>query len=191
MQMAADSSAQSGVATEVSKIGILPGSKKGVLVQPGERNPYAVAAAPKEEVVATGVEGARLAAILEALPVSGLTRDQDGRVRAVLLGDLRLESGAPVPQLLEGQTDELIVQSLSAEEVVIAWRLEAGRVVTQPRVLRRKIDLSPKVEIYLPGQRGAEAGGSEGPRKSAVIVRGKSRASAAIVPTSGLPSAKP
>ncbi len=176
-------------ASGVSSVGILPGFKKGLLVQPGERNPYGVFAAPKQEV-ATGVEGARLAAILESLPVSGLTRGQDGKVRALLLGDVRLERGAVVPQLLEGQTDELVVQSLTDEEVVIAWRMEAGRVVTQPRVLRRKIDLTPKVQIYLPGQSaGAEAIESVNRKKSAVVIRGKAKAPGAIVPTSGLPPA--
>lgn len=177
--------------SEVSSIGIMPGFKKGLQVQPGERNPYGVVAVPKQEVVATGVEGARLTAILESLPVSGLTRGQDGKVRALLLGDLRLEQGAIVPQLLEGQTDELVVKSLTDEEVVIAWRLEAGRLVTTPRVLRRKIDLSPKVEIYLPGQSGGGATDAAARKKSAVMVRERSRVPPAIVPTSGLPPVKP
>jgi hypothetical protein len=178
-------------ATKASQVGILPDFKKGVVVSTEERNPYAVLAAPKQQAVATGVEGAKLTAILEALPVSGVAKDKNGKVTAVLLGDLRLEGGAPVPHLLEGQTDELVVQSVNAEEVVIAWRLEAGRTVSQPRVLRKKIDLSPKVEALLPGQIGLESTKNAGSRKSSVLVRGKTPLPSKIVPTSGLPEAAP
>lgn len=172
-------------------VGILPTYKKGVLVEQDERNPYAVLAAPKQQVVATGVEGAKLTAILEALPVSGVAKGAEGKVNAILLGDLRLEEGQAVPHLLEGQTDELVVQMISPDEVVIAWRLEAGRSVSQPRVLRKKIDLSPRVQAYLPGQIGLEATKNAGTRKSTVIVKGKSVVPEKIVPTSGLPAPSP
>lgn len=172
-------------------VGILPTYKKGVLVEQEERNPYAVLVAPKQQVVATGVEGAKLTAILEALPVSGVAKGAEGKVSAVLLGDLRLEEGQVVPHLLEGQTDELVVQTISPDEVVIAWRLEAGRSVSQPRVLRKKIDLSPKVQTYLPGQIGLEATKNAGARKATVMVKGKSVVPEKIVPTSGLPAPSP
>jgi len=175
-----------------SPIGILPAFKHGVEVDPEERNPFGALAEAKAETISTGAEAAKITAILETLPVSGLSRSQSGEVRCVLLGDLRLEAGAVVPQLVEGQTDELFVQSISADEVVIVWRLEAGHTPAQARILRRKIDVEPKVEMILPGQLRSTDATQSALRKSVVVIRGKSGAvPSSIVPTSGLPPAKP
>jgi hypothetical protein len=172
-------------------IGILPAFKRGQVVDIGERNPFGTVVEEVPETVATGAEAAKLSAILESLPVSGVSKDAQGRVRAVLLGDLRLEAGALVPQMVEGQTDELIVELLSETEIVIAWRSEAGRKVAQPRLLRRKIDLDPRVQVLLPGQITFTTGAQKANRKAVVIVPGRSaRLPEGIVPTSGLPPSR-
>lgn len=171
-------------------VGILPVYKQGKVVAHDERNPFGTVVSEVEEVEATGVEAAKISAILESLPLSGVSRDLSGQVRTVLLGDVRLEAGALVPQLIEGQTDELVVESMTETEIVIGWRLEAGRKVGQPRVLRRKIDLEPKVMVMLPGQVLSAAGSQKSERKSVVIVPGRSAAPPnRMVPISGLPPA--
>jgi hypothetical protein len=172
-------------------IGILPAFKRGQVVDAGERNPFGTVVEEVPETVATGAEAAKLSAILESLPVSGVSKDAEGKVRAVLLGDVRLEAGALVPQMVEGQTDELFVELLSETEIVIAWRTEAGRKVAQPRLLRRKIDLDPRVQVLLPGQITSTTGAQKANRKAVVIVPGRSgRLPDGIVPTSGLPPSR-
>jgi hypothetical protein len=96
-----------------------------------------------------------------------------------------------VPQLVEGQTDQLVVQSLTATEIVIAWRMEAGRKVSEPRLLRRKIDLEPKVQVMLPGQIGMTKGPGASQRKAVMIAPGrKDSTPPGILPTAGLPASR-
>jgi len=167
-------------------IGILPDQKRGLEVDPQERNPFGVVVVEKKEALTRG-EAGKLTEILRGLPFSGLSRNGQGEVRSVLLGDLRLVEGEIVPQLVEGQTDELMVQSVSEDEVVVVWSKEAGRQVAEARKLNLPLDGGPKVEVRLPGQRKG-AGTAAAARKSVMITPPSRRLDPAkMLPTAGVP----
>tara|TARA_R110002096_G_scaffold114770_4_gene248794 strand:+ start:6566 stop:7159 length:594 start_codon:yes stop_codon:yes gene_type:complete len=136
----------------VQEIGILPSSKRGTRVDVAERNPYAARTVEKLGPEDATSEASQIIQILEGLRVRGLSRDRNGNVRTVLYGDLRLTEGAMVPQLLPDQNDELIVSSLTNEEVELAWLSEGGNREADGRKILIAIELEPKVQIVLPGQ---------------------------------------
>jgi hypothetical protein len=171
----------------IAESGILPGFKQGIRVEKGERNPFGVIQVEKPEVASRG-EAAKLTEILRSLPLAGLSRNADGSVRSVLLGDLRLVAGQVLPQLVDGQTDELVVQSVSEREVVVAWTKEAGRQVTDSRKLNLALDGDPKVEVILPGQRRPGTA-PDAPRRSVMLTPRFPRPDASsMLPTAGVPA---
>ncbi len=158
--------AEAGERKLTSEIGILPTSRKGVKVDPVERNPYAARVA--EQKVATDLksEASQIMQILEGLKVRGFSRDFNGNVRTVLYGDLRFSEGSSVPQLLPNQNDKLYVSRVTNEEVELAWLSEAGNKVEDGRKILIAINMEPLVQIVLPGQ---SALGKSGERKRAWI----------------------
>lgn len=154
---------------DFKEIGILPSSKRGSRIDVAERNPYAARTVEKTKGEDATSEASQIIKILEGLRIRGLSRDRSGNVRTVLYGDLRLTQGAMLPQLLPNQNDELIVSSVTNEEIELAWLNEAGNRVTDGRKLLIAIELEPKVQIVLPGQ--VEATGER--KKAWIGIRGE------------------
>ncbi len=139
-------------AAGVTSSGILPDFKQAVRVEVDDRNPYKDRVEEVKNVVDAESEAARIIRILENLSVRGISRNPSGEVRRVLFGDIALALGADLPQLLEGQTDEIFVSRVSDREVELTWRAEAGKKIEDGRRHIIEIDLDPKVEVVLPGQ---------------------------------------
>ncbi len=172
----------------VTPVGILPGYKTGLSVEKEERNPFGVIV-ERAPVVEKQGEAAKLTQILEKLPFAGLSRGEDGDVRSVLLGDIRFVRGQRLPPVMESQTDELVVESVSGEEVVVAWTKEAGREVSDKRQLTLRFDSRPRVQVMLPGQ-GWESGTKIKTTRKTVFVTpgGALFKPEEILPTAGLPA---
>lgn len=136
----------------VKPLGLMPQSKRGLIVPEDERNPYANRVVVKEKPVESGSEAAKIVKQLEKLHIRGIVRDGNGNVKTVLLGDLPLTEGRDLPQLLPSQMDKVFVSKMSNKEVEITWRTDAGKVTTDPRRWMLKVDERPKVEVILPGQ---------------------------------------
>lgn len=141
-----------GSVAQITAIGILPGFKRGESVPEDERNPYANRVLKKEKPAENGSEAAKIIQVLESLRMRGQVRDESGKVKTVLLGDLALAEGRILPQLLPAQVDEIYVSKVTNEEVEIAWRTDSGKVVPDGRRVALKLDGRPKVEVILPGQ---------------------------------------
>jgi hypothetical protein len=69
----------------------------------------------------------------------------------VLLGDIILEEGAVLPQLLEDQSENLRVVELSEDTVVLGW-LDIETKELTGKSMQVAYDLSPSVSIALQGQ---------------------------------------
>ncbi|MEM7600404.1 MAG: hypothetical protein AAF357_03190 [Verrucomicrobiota bacterium] len=137
-----------------NSIGIFPGFKKEETVVVGERNPYADRVVASIEVADEESEAARIIRVLESLEIRGVTRNGQGHVRSVLLGDIVLVQGRSLPQLLPDQTDELFVSQVTDTNVEITWRSESGKRVIDGRRHDFEIDGESRVEVILPGQQG-------------------------------------
>lgn len=148
----ADDAPNETESSDVLEIGILPSSKRGSRIDVAERNPYAARTVEKTRGEDATSEASQIIRILEGLRIRGLSRDRNGNIRTVLYGDLRLTQGTMLPQLLPNQNDELIVSSVTNEEIELAWLNEAGNREADGRKLLIAIELEPKVQIVLPGQ---------------------------------------
>jgi hypothetical protein len=130
-----------------SSIGQLPGEKIPEQILPKERNPF-TRRDDKPTEIATDRESeeSKLRAILHAMSVTGIVRG--GTSDKVLLGSLILKTGGPVPPLLKGQTERLVVAAITDKQVEIQFvETEAS---TEPRRISIPIDLHPHIAARLP-----------------------------------------
>ena len=162
-----NASAQSAV-KEVSeadllKIGILPGSipvLDGASGSPderpigaSERNPFSEREDTKPQIVVqTESEEMKLKKIIGNLEVKGGQISRPGGPR-ILLGDLILEQGTLLPQLIPDQTEQLAVREISEEKIELAF-LESLDYMGQPRVIEILIDMRSRVDHVLQGGDG-------------------------------------
>ncbi len=136
---------------KAEKVGLMPYQKTPVDVASKERNPFASRSPEKkeEEVAEVNKEEDRIRLVLSELAIGGVSKSADGGLR-VLLGDMKLERGAVVPQVLQDQTTQLMVAMITEEKIEFAWLEESGKGTGRRLVM--PIDVTPKVSFVLNGQ---------------------------------------
>ncbi len=142
-------------ADSTAVIGIRPEQKTPTLISESERNPFgnrtkkqAVAVYDKES------EESQIRRIFTKLKVNGMSSAKDGFQR-ILLGDMILEKGKKVPQLIAGQSETLIVSDVTDEQIELSW-VDEATMRLDGRKLLIPIALDPSVEFVLKGQPGGD-----------------------------------
>lgn len=127
-----------------------PDEKRPLVMNSNERNPYAHRSVekikPEEE---DNKEELKLRERLSLLRVTGRSMSQNGL--RVLLGDIILEKGKLLPQLLEDQTEVLRVEKIDSEMVVLEW-LDTKTGQATGKTMQVLYDLRPSVGYVLQGQ---------------------------------------
>lgn len=139
---------------------ILPEEKTPETVKPEEHNPFESESESQSRLAPGDTEENRVRDRLLKLPVVGTKRMENGGMR-VLLGDLILETGKPVPAVLPGQLVELHVKNITAQHIELAWQ-EKRASGLPPKLMIIPIDIGPKINYQMPGQvieDGKEPGG--------------------------------
>ena len=137
-------------------IGMRPDEKRPLVLKENERNPYAKRSVKEE---ATGEEGVneeeqQIRARLSSLSVSGCSQGPNGL--RVLLGDIILEQGKLLPQLLETQSENLRVMEINEDTVILGW-LDIESNEPTGKTMQVAYDLTPIVCYALHGQEAREA----------------------------------
>lgn len=132
-------------------IAMRPEQKRPLLLKESERNPYARRSTEQVEAAeeqATSEE-IRLREKLSSLRVTGSSLGPRGL--RVLMGDIILEKGRDLPQLITDQTVTLNVIELTEDAVVLGWvETETGKATG--KTMQFAYDLSPSVGYALQGQ---------------------------------------
>ena len=145
--------AQDPDSLDLSAIGRLPVHRQGVEVDQGQANPYGLPTQRKKETSSVKRQYSqedRIRDVLGNLPVTGVI----GNGKKVLLGDLVLEEGEFVEDVLPGQTDRLLVKEISSQNVLIEWVEHSRR--NKARQMEIPIDMQTRVQVMLKGQLGSE-----------------------------------
>lgn len=136
-----------------SKVGILPQQRKGgITIQDDGIMPFGATVQRRQASTTTKKENTQEDQIRDAfgrIRVTGASNDGKG-VKRILAGDIVLEKGKPVDQIISNQTDQLMVSDITDSYVEIIW-LEKQRS-NQPRTLKIPIDLNPKVHFVIKAQ---------------------------------------
>jgi len=137
---------------------LMPSSRQTAEVSDSERNPFAKVEEPKQDKPTIEVdaksEESRIEAVLTGLKVVGRTRGASGW--KVLLGDLILEAGKPLPPVIEGQTQTLRVAAIYDSIVEIEWVNQDSRELTKRIFIA--IQLKPSVGSALGGRQASTSG---------------------------------
>ncbi len=132
-------------------IGMRPEQKRPLLLKDNERNPYAKRS--PEEVKAPGEdnnsEELRIRQRLGNLRVTGRSQGPNGL--RVLLGDIILEEGRLLPQLLPDQSENLRVVEINEDTVVLGW-LDIETDELTGKTMQVAYDLTPSIGYALQGQ---------------------------------------
>lgn len=128
---------------------IMPGDIQPVQLKAGERNPFEKRVELKtEREVEAGAELSEEDRVRKKFNELEVRGGSPG-VR-ILLSDMILEKGKFVDPVLVDQTIQLIVTSISSNEIELSWADDVGK--TRPRTIVLPYDLSPKVGFLLSGQ---------------------------------------
>lgn len=131
----------------VSQIGELPGEKNPDLLLPKERNPFTRRETKIAEIASDKeTEESKLRALFASQSVTGVIRG--GGAVKVLLESLILEQGKPIPSLIDGQTEHLVVAHITDKQVEIDFLEENEHA--EPRKIFVPIDLTPRVVVRIP-----------------------------------------
>lgn len=145
--------AQTAVKTRTSRmIEMRPSQKRPLTLKSQERNPYARRSEGERTATTTGVdsEESRIRGRLGALAVTGSSRGPNNDLK-VQMGDITLEQGRILPQLIEDQTVNLQVTELTEESITLGW-LDIETMEFTGKTMRVAYDLSPKIMYQLSGQ---------------------------------------
>lgn len=139
------------------KIEMLPDEKRALTLKPSENNPYAKRAVVQEETpeLEQNSEEVALRSKLSSLQVTGSSRSPRGMI--LLFGDILIERGRVLPQLIANQTQLLKVTDVTNEKIVLGWLdTETGELTG--KTMQINYDLAPNVRHILQGQgqRGGE-----------------------------------
>jgi hypothetical protein len=144
-----------GVAEEAAET-LLPSQRDALTVETNERNPFAKVEQPKPVEVEVPVdsksEESRIEAVLSRLTVLGRARGASGW--RVLLGDMILEVGKPLPPVIEGQTLVLRVAAIHDAMVEIEWESKDPGETSKRTFI--PIQLRPVPTSALGGQRNTQ-----------------------------------
>jgi hypothetical protein len=128
-----------------------PSEKRFLTLKASERNAYSNRA-PKEDKNKDeehNVEEIAIRKKLDALSVSGTSRNSNGL--RLLLGDILLERGMVLPQLIPNQTQHLKVVDVAEEKIVLGWLdVESGELTG--KTLQINYDVKPVIRYVLQGQ---------------------------------------
>jgi len=155
--------AQGTTETMISRdIEMRPSEKRFLTLKTAERNPYSNRT-PKEEKNKDeehNVEEIAIRKKLDALSVSGTSRNSNGL--RLLLGDILLERGLVLPQLIPNQTQHLKVVDVAEEKIVLGWMdVESGELTG--KTLQINYDVKPVIRYVLQGQAGSNEGDAAAP----------------------------
>ncbi|MAS93020.1 MAG: hypothetical protein CMO55_07460 [Verrucomicrobiales bacterium] len=162
--------------TPSREIGMRPEDKRSLSLKVNERNPYAKRSA-KEEAELEGTENEeelRLRDMLSSLSVTGRSRGPNGL--RVLLGDIILERGKVLPQLIVDQSEQLQVIEVNEDTVILGWLdIETGELTG--KTTQVAYDLSPSIAYALHGQSAGEVSkdGKTAERRMGVLRIGQDR----------------
>lgn len=134
---------------------VLPDEKTPENVKPGEHNPFESTSEAQNRLAPGDTEENRVRDKLLKLPVVGVKRMTDGRMR-VLLGDIILETGGKVSKVLPEQLVELSVKNITPEYIELAWT-EKRATGLPPKLMIIPIKISPTVRYQMLGQGDEEA----------------------------------
>lgn len=151
-----------------------PEEKRPLVLKESERNPYAKRNPQQEgeREETTNGEELKIRERLGELSVTGRSEGPNGL--RVLLGDIILEEGRVLPQLIEDQSESLRVVELNEDTVVLGWLdLESGELTG--KTMQVSYDLAPKVSYALHGQTAGESGEEPVQRLMGVMRIGEER----------------
>ncbi len=136
-----------------------PNEKKALSLRPDEKNPYAQRA-PDEGLSQEEEQNEEELAILSklnSLRVTGSSRSARGLI--LLLGDIMIERGRELPQMIPNQTQFLKVVDIAPGRIVLGWLdVETGELTGKTHQIL--YDLSPSVTYVLQGQVGPDEEGA-------------------------------
>lgn len=136
-----------------SSIPVLDSAEADPAVRPitsTENNPFLERESDAPQVVVqTESEEMTIKRLIDDMTVHGGLMNRSGGPK-VLLGDLILQKGSLVPQVLPDQTEQLVVTELDAEKIELAF-LEPPEYKGQPRVIVIPMDMRPTVGQVLAG----------------------------------------
>lgn len=148
VQAQEDEAEGEGEVTRVQYALILPEEKMPETVNPDENNPFQSAEDQARVSGDSDTEENRVSEILLGLPVTGVSYTTHGM--RVLLGDMRLETGADVPPVIPDQVVRLRVKSITTTAIELAW-LEEKLTGLPQRSLVIPINVAPTVRYLLQG----------------------------------------
>lgn len=135
---------------EVEYTLLRPGDKTAEVVKEGERNPFGKSEDALKDLDVKGTnEENEIRDRLTRLRVVGVSPGSRGL--RVMLGDMVLEPGELVPQVLPDQTVALRVGAITPRAIELVW-VEVKPSGLPPRVLTIPVDLRPYVRYALKGQ---------------------------------------
>src|SRR6056297_1259759 len=156
-------------------IDMRPGEKRPLILKNDERNPYANRSPEKEKVADEGenAEEIEIRKRLDALSVTGRSRGPNGL--RLLLGDIILESGRILPELLEDQSESLKVIEVTEDSLVLGW-LDVETLEPTGKTMQIPYDLTASVSYALHGQPNGEVEpGTVAKRRMGVMRIGQER----------------
>ncbi len=175
---------------------ILPEEKAPEMVKVTEQCPFGGVLGDEEKQSESGEE-IRISEMLRSLPVVG----KSSAKKWVMLGDLILRKGDPVPPIIANQSVMLVVHDVTPEYIEMHW-VDKKPTGQEARKLVIQTDVTPRVMHRLPGSAAHDTtGGKAGPPVMGVSGGGSpksespvSRSSRAVVvedaPAPHLPSPK-
>jgi hypothetical protein len=141
-------------------IAMRPDEKRPLTLKSDERNPYAkrnLEVAENSDAT-VNAEEQQIRERLGSLRVTGKSQGPKGII--ILLGDIILEQGRVLPQLLEDQGESLKVLEINEDSVVLGW-LDIETSKPTGKTMQVAYDLSPSVSYALHGQSAGPTGGGE------------------------------
>lgn len=139
---------------------VLPDEKTPENVKPEEHNPFESESEAQDRMSPGDTEENRVRDLLLRLKVLGTKRMADGRMR-VLLGNIILETGKPVPPVLPDQQVELKVKNITTDAIELAWQ-EKRATGLPPKLMIIPINISPRVRYQMLGHPDDDAKDAKG-----------------------------
>lgn len=129
---------------------ILPEEKTPEQVKPNEANPFNKSDGGALKPEDASSEENKVKDSLLQMRVSGAAMNADGTIRAVMLGELKLERGMTVPQIVPDQQVHLRVNAITESTVELFWIEKKRNVTLPPRPVIIPVNLKPYVRYMLP-----------------------------------------
>ena len=142
-------------------IELRPDQKRPLALNANDRNPYAKRTIEEETTNESGenAEELQIRNRLHSLSITGQSQGPNGL--RILLGDIILEQGRLLPQLLVDQSENLQVIEISSDTVVLGW-LDIETNKPTGKTMQVSYDLTPQVSYALHGQEAGSETGAPG-----------------------------